>query len=109
MSYILAMKFAMIPGAAVQDYSLRSQTMIQIRAEALRIKSIGCGTMWARTVRTACARRENKYRYASANEGEALLRPLLPGAVGAQSEFAETSSIADEQHRVLITGAFNIL
>jgi hypothetical protein len=30
MSYILAMKFAMIPGAAVQDYSLRSQTMIQI-------------------------------------------------------------------------------
>jgi hypothetical protein len=36
-------------------------------------------------------------------------RPLLPGAVGAQGEFAETSSIADEQHRVLITGAFNIL
>lgn len=27
----------------------------------------------------------------------------------AQGEFAETSSIADEQHRVLITGAFNIL
>jgi len=108
MSYILAMKFAMIPGAAVQDYSLRSQTMIQMRAEALRIKNIGCGTMWARTVRIAYARRENKYRYASANDGEALLQPLLPGAVGAQGEFAETSSIADEQHRVLITGAFNI-
>ncbi|KKY76805.1 hypothetical protein OA42_01905 [Klebsiella michiganensis] len=109
MSYILAMKFAMIPGAAVQDYSLRSQTMIQIRAEALRIQGTGCGTMWARTVRTAYARRENKYRYASANDGEALLRPLLPGAVGAQGELAEASSIADEQHRVLITGAFNIL
>lgn len=83
--------------------------MIQIRAEALRIKSRGYGTMWARTVRTAYARRENTYQYASANDEEALLRPLLPGAVGAQGEFADTSSIADEQHRVLITGAFNIL
>lgn len=83
--------------------------MIQIRAEALRIKSIGCGTMWAQAIRTVYARRENKYWYASVNDGEALLRPLLPGAVRAQGEFAETSSIADEQHRVLITGAFNIL
>ena len=108
MSYILAMKFAMIPGAAVQDYFLRSQTMIQIRAEALRIKGTGCGTMWARAVRTARAHIENKYRYASANDGGALLRPLLPRTVRAQREFADTSSIADEQHRIQIAWTINI-
>lgn len=86
----------------------RGQAMNALMTEALRIMVMGCGRRWARSGRTASARKENRYRYAELEQERVLFWPLLPRTIGAQGEFAETSSIADEQHRILIARTINI-
>lgn len=109
MSYVLVMKFAMLPGLVVQNYAFTrpgndcvndgssayyghggaAEGGRGLTGQPLPVKKIGTDTL-------------------SLSQGRALLRPLLPRTVGAQGEFADTSSIADEQHRIQIAWTINI-